>query len=60
MENGLFENNNNNDELNLNRVIIKNGKLISGGLDKKMFTKTSKGLIHVIYNDLGPKNKRFY
>ena len=39
--------------INLNKVIIKNGKLISGGLDKKIFTKTSKGLIHTIYNDLG-------
>ena len=39
----------------LNKVIIENGNLISGGLDKGIFTKTSKGLIHTIYNDLGPK-----
>ena len=39
----------------LNKVIIKNGKLISGGLDKGIFTKTSKGLIHTIYNDIGPQ-----
>ena len=39
----------------LNRVIIERGNLISGGLDKGVFTKTSKGLIHTIYNDLGPK-----
>ena len=39
----------------LNKVVIKNGKLISGGLDKGIFTKTSKGLIHTIYNDLGSK-----
>ena len=38
----------------LNKVIIKNGKLISGGLDKGIIdTKTSKGLIHTIYNDVG-------
>ena len=37
----------------LNKVIIKNGKLISGSLDKDCFTKTSKGLIHTIYNDKG-------
>ena len=29
--------------------------LKQGGLDKAMFTKTSKGLIHTIYNDLGPE-----
>jgi DNA-directed RNA polymerase II subunit RPB1 len=38
-----------------NRVVIKNGKLIQGTLDKGVFTKTSKGLIHTIYNDLGPQ-----
>jgi len=57
MKNGLFESSNKKYDKKendyLNRVIIKNGKLISGGLDKKMFTATSKGLIHVIYNDLG-------
>jgi DNA-directed RNA polymerase II subunit RPB1 len=39
----------------MNKVIIKNGELISGGLDKGAFTKTSQGLIHTIYNDLGPE-----
>jgi len=39
----------------MNKVIIENGELISGGLDKGMFTKTSQGLIHTIYNDLGPE-----
>ena len=42
----------------LNKVIIKNGKIISGGLDKSIFTKTSKGLIHTIYNDLGPERTK--
>ena len=28
----------------MNKVIIKDGELISGGLDKGMFTKTSKGM----------------
>jgi len=37
----------------LNKIIIKNGKLITGSLDKNIFTKTSKGLIHTIYNDYG-------
>ena len=54
----LKMNNNSYDNLKnelLNTVIIKNGKLVSGGLDKGVFEKTSKGLIHTIYNDLGPQ-----
>ena len=39
----------------MNKVIIENGEITSGGLDKSVFTKTSKGLIHTIYNDLGPE-----
>tara|TARA_B100000214_G_scaffold342192_1_gene289814 strand:- start:2250 stop:6836 length:4587 start_codon:yes stop_codon:yes gene_type:complete len=39
----------------MNKVIIENGEVTSGGLDKGVFTKTSKGLIHTIYNDLGPE-----
>jgi DNA-directed RNA polymerase II subunit RPB1 len=42
----------------LNKVIIKNGNIISGGLDKSIFTKTSQGIIHTIYNDLGPERTK--
>jgi DNA-directed RNA polymerase II subunit RPB1 len=42
----------------LNKIVIKNGTLVSGGLDKGVFTATSKGLIHVIYNDLGPERTK--
>ena len=42
----------------INKVIIENGEILSGGLDKSIFTKTSKGLIHVIYNDLGPERTK--
>ena len=52
MENNSYARNSNDE---LNRVIIKNGKLISGALDKGLFTSTSKGLIHTIFNDLGPQ-----
>uniref|UniRef100_A0A6C0L177 DNA-directed RNA polymerase II subunit RPB1 n=1 Tax=viral metagenome TaxID=1070528 RepID=A0A6C0L177_9ZZZZ len=45
-----------NDELN--KVVIRNGELLSGGVDKSVFTKTSKGLIHTIYNDLGPERTK--
>ena len=57
----LKTNNNSYDNLSneeLNIVKITNGKLISGSLDKKLFTSTSKGLIHTIYNDLGPKRAK--
>ena len=37
----------------MNKIIIKNGVLTNGSLDKNTFTKTSKGLIHTIYNDFG-------
>jgi len=37
----------------LNKIVIRNGELIQGSLDKNVFTKTSKGLIHTIYNDYG-------
>jgi DNA-directed RNA polymerase II subunit RPB1 len=51
MENSTYDNVPN--EL-LNKVKIVNGNLITGGLDKGVFTKVSKGLIHTINNDLGP------
>ena len=51
----ILENNNIDDEYNnnLNKIKIVNGQLIQGCLDKNAFTKTSKGLIHTIFNDLG-------
>jgi DNA-directed RNA polymerase II subunit RPB1 len=54
MNNSTYDNNTN-DKFNdkLNKIIIKNGELIQGCLDKNAFTKTSKGLIHTIYNDYG-------
>jgi DNA-directed RNA polymerase II subunit RPB1 len=55
MENDAYDQDKND---KLNKVIIKNGELISGGLDKSSFTKTSKGLIHTIFNDLGPERTK--
>jgi DNA-directed RNA polymerase II subunit RPB1 len=51
MENASYDNNKND---KLNKIVIKNGELISGAMDKGVFTKTSKGLIHTIFNDMGP------
>ena len=42
----------NNDLINI--VNIVNGSIKKGTFDKTMFSKTSKGLIHTINNDLGP------
>ena len=36
-----------------NYVVIVRGLLKQGALDKDLFTKTSKGMIHTIYNDFG-------
>jgi len=54
MENSSYDNNTS-DKFNnkLNKIKIVNGELIQGSLDKNVFTKTSKGLIHTIYNDYG-------
>tara|TARA_B100000674_G_C37980474_1_gene981939 strand:+ start:7978 stop:12525 length:4548 start_codon:yes stop_codon:yes gene_type:complete len=41
----------NNDKMNSINII--NGELQKGVLDKNIFTKTSKGLIHTIFNDKG-------
>ena len=43
----------NNDKINI--VEILNGSIKQGVFDKGLFTKTSKGLIHTIFNDLGPE-----
>ena len=47
--NKLVKDNNN----KINSVKIENGKIIKGVFDKSLFSKTSKGLIHTIYNDYG-------
>jgi DNA-directed RNA polymerase II subunit RPB1 len=36
-------------------VMLKNGKLVKGILDKGAFTKTTDGLVHMIYSDMGPQ-----
>ena len=41
-----------------NMVKIVEGVIQHGAFDKGMFTKTSKGLIHTIYNDLGSQRTK--
>jgi DNA-directed RNA polymerase II subunit RPB1 len=41
------------DNSKINMVKIENGVVKQGTFDKSMFSKTSKGLIHTINNDLG-------
>ena len=51
----LIENNN-----KINIVKIVNGMIEQGTFDKGMFSKTSKGLIHTIFNDLGPERTNHF
>jgi len=37
------------------KIDLKDGKLTRGVLDKDAFGKSSRGIIHVIYNDFGPE-----
>jgi DNA-directed RNA polymerase II subunit RPB1 len=36
------------------KVKVKNGKLVKGIMDKGAFTKTTDGLVHMIYSDMSP------
>ena len=47
-----------NDQINV--VKIKNGQIKQGTFDKGLFSKTSKGLIHTIFNDLGPERTNHF
>ena len=42
----------------MNKILIQKGEIMSGGFDKNAFSKTSKGLVHTIYNDLGEKRAK--
>ena len=44
----------------INIVKIVNGFIQKGTFDKGLFTKTSKGLIHTIFNDLGPERTNLF
>lgn len=35
-------------------IVIEGGKILSGVLSTKTFTKESRGLVHAVYNTLGP------
>jgi DNA-directed RNA polymerase II subunit RPB1 len=37
------------------KVLVKNGKLVHGILNKGAFASTTEGLVHMIYSDFGPK-----
>ncbi|UTX44830.1 DNA-directed RNA polymerase subunit alpha [Encephalitozoon intestinalis] len=44
-----------NENINDTKVIIQNGYIHSGVIDKKAAGATQGGLIHIIFNDFGPK-----
>lgn len=50
MGNGLYKDNKSND----NMVKIREGNIIQGIFDKDIFSKPSKGIVHVTYRDYGP------
>lgn len=52
MSNGLYKD----DKRNENIVKIREGEVSQGIFDKDIFSKPSKGVIHVTYRDYGPKD----
>ena len=44
----------------IHNVKIVKGNILQGTFDKGLFSKTSKGLIHTIYNDLGPERTNHF
>jgi DNA-directed RNA polymerase II subunit RPB1 len=50
MANGLYKDNKSNDNI----VKIREGNITQGIFDKDIFSKPSKGIIHVTYRDYGP------
>jgi DNA-directed RNA polymerase II subunit RPB1 len=51
MPNKMYENTNSDSDL----VKIHEGKFLQGTLDKGIFNSSGKGIVHVTYNDYGPK-----
>eukprot|EP00798_Chlamydomonas_sp_ICE-L_P012122 gene12122-15228_t len=43
-----------------NYVIIENGEIIQGTLDKSIYQGRSKGLVHSIYNEYSPDDTRMF
>ena len=43
-----------------NYVIIQNGEITQGRVDKKIYQDQTKGLIHSIYNEYGPDETRLF
>ena len=45
---------------NDNYVIIENGEIVQGTIDKKIYQARTNGLIHSIYNDCNPEETRHF
>ena len=50
-KNGLWDDN----QVDENKVIIRNGEMLQGTIDNGIFDKSSTGIVHVSYNDYGPQ-----
>ena len=50
------------DELSVGdtRVVIEEGELLAGMLDKKTLGTSGGGLVHVIFNEYGPRGARAF
>jgi DNA-directed RNA polymerase beta' subunit len=56
MENKAYDNN----PIDDNIVVIRNGKLIQGVCDVDTYKKTTAGLVHTIFNERGPEETRIF
>lgn len=43
-----------------NYVVINNGELVQGVVDKTIYQNRTKGLVHSIYNECGPQETRIF
>ena len=58
--NGVFEDIDNSNWQKQNKIVIKNGEMVDGILDKSLLGTKSGGLVHVIYNDYGPDATKYF
>ena len=58
--NGVFDDIDDSEWKKQNKIVIKDGKMVDGILDKSLLGTKSGGLVHVIYNDYGPDATKYF
>jgi DNA-directed RNA polymerase II subunit RPB1 len=50
------------DQMNINDkgILIRNGNILSGSVDKSVIGKSNGGLIHILFNDYGPVTTKIF